>query len=122
MTIPKIIHQLWIGPKPRPSRFMKTWEDKHPSFEYIFWNEAELRKRDFNLQCAHRINEIEEINGKADIIRWEILYHYGGLFVDADSMCIEPFDDLIEKGLAKLVDDKKQSTKSVKIQVDKKEI
>lgn len=98
MTIPKIIHQLWIGPKPRPSRFMKTWEDKHPSFEYIFWNEAELRKRDFNLQCAHRINEIEEINGKADIIRWEILYHYGGLFVDADSICIEPFDDLIEKG------------------------
>ena len=39
--------------------------------------------------------EIEEINGKADIIRWEILYHYGGLFVDADSICIESFDFLI---------------------------
>ena len=24
MTIPKIIHQLWIGPKPRPHKFMKT--------------------------------------------------------------------------------------------------
>ena len=29
----------------------------------------------------------------ADIIRWEILQNYGGIFVDADSICIEPFDD-----------------------------
>ena len=47
------------------------------------------------LTCAHRINEIEEINGKADIIRWEILYHYGGVFLDADSICIEPIDDIL---------------------------
>lgn len=98
MTIPKIIHQLWIGSKPRPSKFMKTWEDKHPDYEYIMWNEDEIKKRGLNLQCNNRVNEIEEINGKADIIRWEILYHYGGLFVDADSICIEPFDFLINKG------------------------
>jgi GT2 family glycosyltransferase len=96
-TIPKIIHQLWIGPKPRPSKFMATWKDKHPDYEYIMWNEEELSKRDLRLECVSRINEIEEINGKADIIRWEILYHYGGLFIDADSICIEPFDYLIEQ-------------------------
>ena len=97
MTIPKIIHQLWIGPKPRPSKFMQTWKDKHPEFEYIMWNEEEIKKRGLNLQCVSKINSIEEINGKADIIRWEIIYHYGGLFLDADSICIEPFDELIEK-------------------------
>jgi len=96
--IPKIIHQLWIGPKPRPSKFMKTWQDKHPDFEYILWNEEELKNRNFYLNCVDKINDIEEINGKADIIRWEILYHYGGLFLDADSICIEPFDYLIAKG------------------------
>lgn len=96
MTIPKIIHQLWIGPKPRPSKFMKTWQDKHPEFEYIMWNEDEIKKRGLKLECQNRVDEIEEINGKADIIRWEILYHYGGLFLDADSICIEPFDQLIE--------------------------
>ena len=96
MSIPKIVHQLWIGPNPRPSKFMQTWKDKHPDFEYIIWNEEELQKRQLPLQCGHRINEIEEINGKADIIRWEILFHYGGLFVDADSICIEPFDKLVE--------------------------
>ena len=97
MSIPKIIHQLWIGPKPRPSKFMQTWKDKHPDFEYIMWNEEEIKKRELQLMCINRINEIEEINGKADIIRWEILYHYGGLFLDADSICIEPFNELIEK-------------------------
>ena len=96
-SIPKIIHQLWIGPKPRPSKFMATWKDKHPDYEYIMWNEEELSKRGLRLECVSKINEIEEINGKADIIRWEILYYYGGLFIDADSICIEPFNYLIEQ-------------------------
>ena len=53
MTIPKIIHQLWIGPKPRPYKFMKTWEDKHPDYEYILWNEEEIKKR------AHHQSQVQ---------------------------------------------------------------
>jgi glycosyltransferase involved in cell wall biosynthesis len=98
MTIPKIIHQLWIGNKPRPSKMMDTWKTKHPEFEYISWSEEEIYKRNFKLQCSEQIVFIKEINGKADIIRWEILYHYGGVFLDADSICIEPLDNhLMEK-------------------------
>jgi GT2 family glycosyltransferase len=94
--IPKIIHQIWIGDKAPPTTFMKTWKEKHPDFEYILWNETELMTRQFNIQCSQQIQDIPEINGKADIIRWEILYEYGGYFVDADSICIEPFDDYFE--------------------------
>ena len=97
--IPKIIHQLWIGPKPPPTKFMDTWKNIHEplGFQYIRWTEAELQKRGFRTRLANKINEIEEINGKADIIRWELLYEYGGVFVDADSICIKPFTYLIEK-------------------------
>jgi len=95
MSIPKIIHQLWIGTKPAPIKLMDTWKDKHPNFEYIYWNEEEFIKRNMTFKCQDKIDEIEEINGKADIIRWEILYKYGGIFIDADSICIEPFDDEI---------------------------
>ncbi len=91
--IPKIIHQIWIGDKPAPTKFMNTWRDKNPDFEYIRWNEEEFIKRDFKIQLKEKIDSMEEINGKADIIRWEILYKYGGVFVDADSICIEPIDD-----------------------------
>jgi GT2 family glycosyltransferase len=93
MEIPKIIHQIWIGNKPAPTKFMQTWKDKNPDFEYIFWNEKEIIKRDIVFKCKEKIDEIEEINGKADIIRWEILYKFGGIFLDADSICIEPIDN-----------------------------
>lgn len=94
MSIPKIIHQIWIGDdKKAPTNMMRTWKEKNLDFEYIFWNEEELVKRGMQFKCNRQINMINEINGKADIIRWEILYKYGGIAIDADSICIEPFDE-----------------------------
>ena len=97
--IPKIIHQLWIGPKTAPINLMNTWRDKHEKegFEYILWTEDEMKKRNFISKLPHKINQMHEINGKADILRWGILYKYGGVFADADSFCIEPVTDLVEK-------------------------
>jgi GT2 family glycosyltransferase len=98
MSIPKIIHQLWIGTKPAPINLMNTWKNKNPDFEYIFWNEDEILKRNVVFKCQEKIDDIEEINGKADIMRWEILYEYGGIFIDADSICIEPIgQELLNK-------------------------
>jgi len=90
--IPKIIHQIWIGSKPPPIKMMNTWKDKHPDFEYIFWNESEFIKRDMTFACQTQIDKIGEIVGKVDMMRIEILYKYGGIYIDADSICIEPFD------------------------------
>jgi hypothetical protein len=89
--IPPIIHQLWIGTKPCPHTMMNTWREKNKNFKYMFWNEAAIQEN-LSLECLREIHLIQEINGKADIIRWEILYKYGGIFIDADSICIEPLD------------------------------
>jgi hypothetical protein len=97
ISIPKIIHQLWIGHKPAPTKFMDTWKSKNPEFEYIRWNESEIERRGIVFECQNRIDEMEEINGKADIMRWKLLYEYGGVFIDADSICIEPLDDVLMK-------------------------
>ena len=93
--IPKIIHQLWIGDKPAPIKLMNTWKEAHPDFEYIFWNEEEIKKRNFIFSCQEKIDDIVEINGKADIMRWEILKKMGGIFIDADSICLNQFDKQI---------------------------
>lgn len=98
--IPKILHQIWIGDREPPTKLMATWKEKHPDFEYILWNETEITKRGFMPVCTKQIQDISEINGKADIFRWEILYQYGGYFVDADSFCIEPFDQCFDKDTA----------------------
>ena len=97
--IPKIIHQLWIGPQPPPTKFMDTWKDKHEKegFEYIRWTEKEMKKRGFVSKLTRKVNDMSEINGKADILRWELLYEYGGFFVDADAYCIEPVTYLVNK-------------------------
>jgi len=99
-SIPRIIHQIWIGEKsPPPISIMKTWEEKNPSFLYILWNEAEFIKRNMTFLCQSKIDNIRQIDGKVDIIRLEILYKYGGIFVDADSVCVEPLDeDIFLKG------------------------
>jgi mannosyltransferase OCH1-like enzyme len=36
-----------------------------------------------------------ELNGVADMMRWEILYNEGGFVVDADSVCLRPLDDAL---------------------------
>ena len=95
--IPRIIHQIWIGSKPAPTKFMDTWRDKNPEFTYMRWNEDLIKKHSNIFSCENRVEEMEEINGKADILRWEILYQYGGVFLDADSICIEPIDDILMK-------------------------
>lgn len=100
MSIPKILHQIWIGPLEPPIEMMRTWKEKHPEFEYILWNEVEIENRNMTFSCQSKIDIMNEFNGKADIMRWEILYKYGGYFVDADSICIEPFDDYFENKIA----------------------
>ena len=94
-NIPKIIHQLWIGPKQAPINLMNTWKNKHPDFEYIFWNEKEFIKRKMTFVCQKKIDLMKEICGKVDIMRLEILYKYGGIFLDADSICLEPLSEEI---------------------------
>lgn len=94
MTIPKIIHQIWIGNNNPPINLMNTWKEKHPDYEYIYWTEEEIKKRNLILQCQKKFDIINEIVGKVDILRLEILYNYGGIYIDADSICIEKLDDI----------------------------
>ena len=85
------LHQIWIGPRPAPTAWLRTWREKHPDWEYRLWGNADL---DSGLwRCRKQIDAMPEWNGKADIIRWEILQRFGGIVVDADSVCVAPFDD-----------------------------
>lgn len=86
--IPKILHQIWIGPKEPPQLLMKTWRDKHPDWAYMLWTDHTCSWR-----CQAQIDAMPEWNGKADIMRYEILEREGGVVVDADSECLKPLDD-----------------------------
>ena len=90
--IPHIIHQIWIGNLPRPQRMMETWREKHPDFEYRVWTDTDIIESEDTWTCMKQIQLCREFCGVADIMRLEILWKYGGIFIDADSVCIEPLD------------------------------
>jgi mannosyltransferase OCH1-like enzyme len=89
--IPKIIHQLWIGPHKMPAKHMQTWRDKHPTWEYRLWTEETLKPLVFVNQRL--IDEMDEWCGKCDIMRYELLHRYGGVFSDADNVCLRALDE-----------------------------
>ena len=88
--IPKIIHQIWIGPNKMPRVWMKTFYEDYikmfPDWKYQLWTEKEINN--LNMINKDIYNQEPTMWGKADIARYEILYKYGGVYVDADSVWI----------------------------------
>lgn len=96
--IPKIIHQIWLGPKYPPSFFSKfsnEWKRAHPDWEYRLWTDADLNTFDFELKDL--FEQSTNYGEKADILRCEILDKFGGMYVDTDFECIKPFDEVMDR-------------------------
>jgi mannosyltransferase OCH1-like enzyme len=94
MKIPKIIHIIWVGDESiRPDNCIATWRELNPTWDVRIWGNQELAEFGW-VNSAHMTEMYgSELNGVADLMRWEILYHIGGLVVDADSICVRPLDD-----------------------------
>ncbi len=93
LSIPKIIHMIWIGPKECPYKEnIQSYIDKNPDWEIKLWNNDNLPK--IKNKWAFDIIDIWAV--KADILRLEVLYKFGGIYVDVDSYCLKPLDDLIK--------------------------
>eukprot|EP01120_Amphizonella_sp_Union-15-10_P013200 TRINITY_DN6099_c0_g1_i4.p1 TRINITY_DN6099_c0_g1~~TRINITY_DN6099_c0_g1_i4.p1 ORF type:complete len:456 (-),score=49.15 TRINITY_DN6099_c0_g1_i4:47-1414(-) len=93
--IPKILHQAWLGPRSAPEYSLQTCRDMHPDWEYRFWNDTTARSL-FPLDAQQTFDGHFSLNGKGDILRWEILKRFGGVWVDADVFCFRPLDQLLE--------------------------
>lgn len=94
MAIPKILHFVWVGNQAlRPDACIDTWRRLNPNYQIMVWdNDAFADHPWHNIQHIHDMIP-RELNGVADIMRYEILYHHGGIALDADSLCIRPLED-----------------------------
>lgn len=94
--IPKVLHLTWVGDDSRrPNNCIQTWIDQNPTWTVKVWGNEDLAQQEW--VNARHIKEMwnRELNGVADLMRWEILYNEGGIVVDADSVCVRPLDDWI---------------------------
>ena len=95
MNIEKKMTQIWIGPRPAPMKWMNTWKEKHPDWEYSIFTQQDLESRKFHNQ--HLIEHYYAMglySGVSDLIRYELLYERGGFFPEADFLCMENTDEL----------------------------
>ena len=102
--IPKLIHQIWIGPNKEPTKWTNTIKNDYiqayPDYEYKLWNESNIDELFTEFPNIKIVYNLEKTwHGKSDILRYLILYHYGGIYIDADSVWLnnKNFDDLINK-------------------------
>ena len=93
-TIPKIIHFIWLGKNKIPSiyiQYIKTWIQHHKDYLFCLWNDDNIP----NLINQKYYDNSTEYAMKADILRYELLYFIGGIYIDCDFLCFINIDSLI---------------------------
>lgn len=98
--IPKKIHYCWFGNNPIPDKYkkwMESWHKYCSDYEIIEWNESnyDVTKNPY----MKRAYENRKWGFVPDYARLDIIYNYGGIYLDTDVELIANFDDLLyQKG------------------------
>lgn len=96
LQIPKIIHQIWLG-SPLPEEFevlQQSWIDYHldRGWVYKLWTDEDVAQ--LQLYNQEFYDATDNYGVKSDILRWELLYHFGGVYIDMDYECLHALDEL----------------------------
>jgi mannosyltransferase OCH1-like enzyme len=89
VTIPKIIHVIWLGSEipEKYAQWQDTWKNL-TGWEYHLWTDKDVEN--LNLINRKLYNASLGYGEKSDILRLELLYQFGGLYVDTDFACLNP--------------------------------
>ncbi|HZQ64003.1 MAG TPA: glycosyltransferase, partial [Gaiellaceae bacterium] len=96
MPIPTVFHQIWLGPDPLPAEYaayQQTWLEHHPGWTLRFWTEDNLPLPLRRPEAAERLRVPAE---RANILRLELLWRFGGVYLDTDFECLRSIEPLIE--------------------------
>lgn len=99
MAIPKVIHYCWFGNNPKPKvvqECIESWKKYCPDYEIKEWNESnyDINKNAYTT-AAYKSKKYAFLT---DYVRLDILYNYGGIYMDTDVKLIKPIDDLVSQG------------------------
>lgn len=100
-VIPFIIHQTWKS-KSMPQGMinaMNSWKNLNPDYEHRYYDDNDVMNYVNNFDCTGfnfdknklltAFNKINSGAGKADIFRYLIMYNIGGVYADADTVCLK---------------------------------
>lgn len=95
--IPKIIHYAWFGsslPDGIAARVEK-WQQILPDWEFKFWNEDNYDLSSFKFST--KMYQDGKLGYVTDELRYDVLYRYGGFYLDTDMVIEKTLNDFLDK-------------------------
>lgn len=96
IKVPKVFHFIWIGNNEIPEEYIKyinSWRKINPGWMTRIWTNKDLTYENFS--NLHYILKSKKYAQQADIMRYEILYKYGGIYLDTDFECYKNIETLL---------------------------
>lgn len=95
--IPKKIHFFWFGGNQLPDsvkKCMESWKKYCPDYEIIRWDESNY---DYKKNCyMAEAYQSKKWSFVSDYARMDILYQYGGIYLDTDVELIKSLDEFLK--------------------------
>lgn len=88
--IPKILHHIALTDTPQT----EAWSRLHPTYETIVWTPKKIAT--LKLQNTSRYAQAKTTQEKLEILRFEILYQYGGVIIPPNTRPLRSLDALLQ--------------------------
>lgn len=100
LVIPKNIFQTWKTKSLSPAfqKIVNTWIHFNPEWKYQLYSDQECDifiKENFDESVYNTYKKIVPGAYKADLWRYCVLYKYGGVYIDIDTICMSKISDFI---------------------------
>ncbi len=97
-SIPKIIHQVWLGSPlpPKYNKHIQSWKDLNPDFEHRLYDDksAEALIREHYPGMLAQYLAFQRPVQRADMLRYLAVHRSGGFYADVDTTCRKPLAPL----------------------------
>lgn len=101
-SIPPIIHLIWLGSpiNPEVQIAIESWKKHHQGWEINVWTDEKVKNFSWTEERLRiAFEQADTWAEKADILRLDVLYQFGGIYSDVDVLCLHPFHDLIVQNI-----------------------
>jgi len=93
---PKTFHRIWLSDPERPE--FLAWRDKlaalHPDWTIRTWQDPDELKWMRHYDLMRSLLETDPYGRAPDLLRYELLFRFGGTYIDTDFEPLRGFDEL----------------------------
>lgn len=108
--IPKIIWQTYkdkIDDLPDYAvQAMSSWTEKNPGWDHRYMDDSEARDfilKEYGHEYAEIFDSVPVPVMRGDMWRYLVIYKYGGVYADLDTICLKPLDTWVKQEYKMLV-------------------